>query len=120
MKADIYSDINKKINDGSNLEKGFLILRWDNWAQNIKKAIDIEPKRTKSLYQIPANSKTDDEILKAPTKFLSRSEYPNSLNSFTTLSYLKVQTKNTDTATINWKATESSNIYFIFFNTNVG
>ena len=63
--------------------------------------MEIDPIKIKSVNQIPANNNVEDEILKAPTKFLRRSEYPNSLNSFTTLSYLIVQTKNTDNATIN-------------------
>ena len=110
----MYKDINKKINEGSNLEKGFFCLIWDIWAENIKKAIEIDPIKIKSLYQIPTINKTDEEILNAPTKFLSVSEYPNSLNSLTTLSYLKVQTKKTDNDTTNWNKTDSSNIYFKF------
>ena len=82
----------------------------DIWAHNIKKAIEIDPINVKSEYQIPTNNNTEEEILNTPTKFLRRSEYPNSLNSLTTLSYLKVQTKKTENATTNWNTTDNSNI----------
>ena len=38
----INNDINKKTNDGTNFKRGFLTFKCDNWAQNIKKAIDKE------------------------------------------------------------------------------
>ena len=76
----------------------------------MKKAIEIDPIKIKSLYQIPAINKEEEEILKAPTKFLSKSEYPNSLNSLTTFSYLNVHTKNTDNDTISENSIDTCNI----------
>tara|TARA_B100001093_G_scaffold116246_1_gene108570 strand:+ start:559 stop:720 length:162 start_codon:yes stop_codon:yes gene_type:complete len=52
------------------------------------------------VYHIPAINKVEEDILRAPTIFLSNVGYPKSLNSFSTLSNLKVQTIKTDTETI--------------------
>jgi hypothetical protein len=78
----------------------FFTLKCEIWAHNIKKDIEIDPNMIKSVYHIPAINNVEEDILRAPTIFLSKLEYPNSLNSISTLSYLNVQTINTDTDTI--------------------
>ena len=90
---------------------GFFTLKCETWAHNIKKAIETDPNMIKSVYHIPAINKVEEDILRAPTIFLSRVGYPKSLNSFSTLLYLMVQTKNTDTDTINWNNRDNSDIF---------
>tara|TARA_Y100000992_G_C21263961_1_gene492885 strand:- start:1878 stop:2090 length:213 start_codon:yes stop_codon:yes gene_type:complete len=65
----------------------------------------------KSVYHIPAINNVEEDILRAPTIFLNKFEYPNSLNSLSTFSYLKVHTINTDIDTINWNKRDNSNIF---------
>nr|AOE10351.1 hypothetical protein [uncultured bacterium] len=102
MTAAINNDKVKNTKEGMYLVKGFFTFMCANCAQNIKKAMPNEEKRTKPGYKTPAINKAEREILEAPTIFLTKSERPYCLNSFMMLSNLKTQTYSTESATTNW------------------
>ena len=88
----------KSTKEGKCLMKVFFILKWKNWADNIKNPIKIEDTKTKDGNQTPVISRVDNAILLTPTKFLVKSLNPKLLNSVTTLWYLKIHTKATESA----------------------
>ena len=94
----------KSTKEGKCLMKVFFILKWKNWADNIKKPIKIEDTKTKDGNQTPVTSKVDKAILLTPTKFLVKSLNPKLLNSITFIIENIVWRKNNKEKRI-WEAT---------------
>ena len=80
------------MNEGKNLVKEFLTLKWAYWAHIIKKAIKKEGIKAKLGNQILMIKTVDIEILAAPTRLLIIIDNPKCLNSSTMLSNLTTQT----------------------------
>jgi hypothetical protein len=98
--GEYYSGHEKRIKEGKCLIKGFFILKWKYCAAIIIAPINIAEIVKGTGYHMLTMSKVAKDILTAPIKDRVKSLNPNDLNSFIILSYLKIQTKATENATI--------------------